>query len=89
MSPEQQQEFDRMKQQIEEMSSFMRSFLSKAELDPQIARTVATLLVEQSDTNPNTKEQAVNESGSSSYTVPAAFDGFLLIDEKLVGYYNP
>lgn len=85
MSPEQQQ-INELKIQVATLERQMREFLSTAELDPQIIRTISGTLSTSSTKTPASATRAVNEAGAGSYSVMYPPDGFILIGGFNVPY---
>ena len=84
MSPEIQQ----LMQRIDTLERQMREFTSLPELAPDIKRTISQSISASSGKTAGSATQAVNESGTSTYNVMKAPDGFIRIGDVNVPYIN-
>jgi len=92
MNPVIEQRLAQMQIEIDTLKLVLSQFLSGAELDPQIQRTLTQIL-----SNPSSKSatsengsQAVNESGAGSYTITFLNppDRFIRIGDNNVPAYD-
>jgi len=88
MSPEQAQ-INELKERVETLERLLREFTNAAELDPQIARTLALSALPFSSDVVTDYDRTVSEGGAGTYTVPAIYDGLFEVNGKIIGYYNP
>ena len=83
MTPEQQQQFDQLKEIVGNI---------KAGTDPAFIEAVkqylTTVTVSLSSKTASAHDQAVNEAGSDTYNVLASPDGFVVLGGYNVPFYN-
>ena len=98
MTPEERLTFLEMQQTIKRLEqvldiAFIEQIKRRA-VQPELLRVNVAQAISKNTTGATTgTTQAVNESGSSSYTVPAAFDGTITVEDVdgntyKLGYYN-
>ena len=87
MSPEQQQ-INELKIQVATLERQLREFVSAAELDPQIIRTITGVLSRSSSKSAASATRAVDEAGASSYSVMYPPTGFISIGGFNVPYIS-
>lgn len=88
MTPQDRQLIADMQMQINEMQLTLKSFLSGAELDPQIQRTITNILTSSSSKSATSENKAVNEAGASTYSVLNPPDRFIRIGDNNVPAYD-
>ncbi len=81
MTPEQEQ-------QLNELVTTINSLKEASQVDPDIARTLGLILTGTSGKAAGAENQAVDEAGLSTYNVLGAPDGFILLGDKNVPFYN-
>lgn len=99
MSPQDRQEFERMKKELAAIKSVMDiPFIEEAKrrvVVPEFSRLGLTEIVSKTGTgNTSGVLQAVNEGGSGTYDVPAEYDGTITVRDVdgtsyKLGYYTP
>ena len=73
-----------------EIQNLKRMLTAAPEYDATIRRSIRTIVFERSDASPADYDQAVNESGSSSYNVLSVPDGFYKTpDGNIIPYFTP
>jgi len=88
MNPQDRQLIADMQAQINELQLMLSQFLSGAELDPQIARTLTTIITSNSSKLATSEDQAVNEAGVAVYNVLKSPDRFIRIGDNNVPAYD-
>ena len=88
MTPQDRQLIENMQKEIAELQFILRSFLSGAELDPQIQRTITTILTSSSSKSATSENKAVNEAGAATYSVLNPPDRFIRIGDNNVPAYD-
>ncbi len=88
MTPQDRQLIADMQREIAELQFILRSFLSGAELDPQIVRTITTMLTTTSSKSATSEDQSVNEAGVATYSVLKPPDRFIRIGDNNVPAYD-
>jgi len=78
MSPEQKQ-IKELEARISMLETQIKQFMGVSELDPQIFRTITSLLSTSSGKTAASATRAVNEAGSATYDVMYAPTGFINI----------
>lgn len=86
MSP--QQQIDELKKQVEELQLFVRTLTSGNMVRPDVRKAITSTLTSNSTKTAASGTQAVNESGTSSYSVMTAPSGFISIGGYNVPYIN-
>jgi hypothetical protein len=88
MTPQERQLMADMQQEIQELKVALSNFLSVAELDPQIQRTITQVLSSTSSKLATSEDQAVNEAGAGTYNVLKSPDRFIRIGDNNVPAYD-
>jgi hypothetical protein len=87
MSPD-QLKIQELEMKVETLERQMREFLSAAELDPQIIRTITGVISGSSSKTAASATRSVNEAGASSYSVMFPPTGFISIGGFNVPYIS-
>lgn len=89
MSPEQKQ-IKQLTEQLDSLTRLVNSLMVANEAPPEYVRSLGILTITpQASTKTTASEtQAVDEAGSSTYSVAKPMDGFKNIGGFLVPYYN-
>ena len=88
MTPQDKQLIENMQKEIAELQLILRSFLSGAELDPQIQRTITNILTSSSSKSATSENRSVNEAGAGTYSVLNPPDRFIRIGDNNVPAYD-
>jgi hypothetical protein len=88
MNPIIEQRLAQMQTEIDTLRLALSQFLSGAELDPQIARTLTTIITSNSSKLATSEDQAVNEAGVAVYNVLKSPDRFIRIGDNNVPAYD-
>lgn len=78
-----------LEERIVALESVINGMKTTPDIDPESARALGFAIIKTSSDVVTDYDRAVNESGSSNYTVPAIYNGLFYINGKIVGYYDP
>ena len=87
MTPDQLR-IQELETQVADMRRLLDGLVNAAQVDPNVARTLGTILTGTSSKTAASATQAVNESGAASYSVMKAPDGFITLGGVNVPYIN-
>ena len=73
---------------VEQLERLLAQLMNGSQLDPLVRKTITGAISGSSSKTAASATQSVNESGTSTYSVMKAPDGFISIDGKNVPYIN-
>lgn len=83
------EQINQLKKEIEELKRIVNTLSNASQINPEVVKAVERVLFVPYNDTVADYDRAVNESGSSTYTVAAVYDGLMLVNGKVIGYYNP
>lgn len=79
---------DDLIKRIDALEREVSALKSANSYDPDTVRAMQKIVHKESSANPADYDKAVNEGGAGTYNVADVPDGFFLVENKLIPYYN-